>query len=110
MIKGLYPVLWGIGQIPTGHLADRIAMVHPALIALVSDPAHPSWRANALGTDRFWRDIGYAAGALVAGVLADSFGLNATVIAAAALTAASGLLAGAWISEHPGHAVATPRT
>ena len=152
VIKGLYPILWGIGQIPTGHLADRIgrkplivtgmlvqaagfvlalalldnpllagvlsavalgigtAMVYPALIASVSDHAHPSWRANALGTYRFWRDIGYAAGALVAGVLADTVGLNATVIAAAVLTAGSGLLAAAWITEHPGHRVATPRT
>jgi MFS family permease len=141
LIKGLYPILWGIGQIPTGHLADHIgrkplivtgmlvqaggfvlalvllghpllagvisaivlglgtAMVYPALIAAVSDHAHPTWRANALGTYRFWRDIGYAAGALVAGILADVFGLNATVIAAAALTAASGLLAARWISD-----------
>ncbi|MFJ3307508.1 MFS transporter [Streptomyces sp. NPDC086549] len=142
LIKGLYPLLWGIGQIPTGHLADRIgrkplivagmlvqaggfvlalalldtpllagilsavvlgigtAMVYPALIAAVSDHAHPTWRANALGTYRFWRDIGYAAGALVAGILADTFGLNATVIAAAVLTAGSGLLAARWITEH----------
>ncbi len=75
-------------------------MVYPALIASISDHAHPAWRPNALGTYRFWRDIGYAAGALVAGVLADAFGLNATVIAAAVLTAASGLLAAHWISEH----------
>ncbi|MFI1533243.1 MFS transporter [Streptomyces anandii] len=142
LIKGLYPVLWGLGQVATGHLSDRIgrkplivygmlvqaggfvlalvllerpllagivsavllglgtAMVYPALIASVSDHAHPAWRANALGTYRFWRDIGYAAGALVAGVLADALGLNATVIAAAVLTAASGLLAARWITEH----------
>ncbi|RVX39752.1 putative MFS family arabinose efflux permease [Nonomuraea polychroma] len=143
LIKGLYPILWGIGQIPTGHLADRIgrkplivygmlvqaagfvlalallerpllagilsavalgigtAMVYPALIASVSDHAHPAWRANALGTYRFWRDVGYAAGALIAGILADALGLNATVIAAAVLTAASGLLAAYWITEQP---------
>ncbi|MEI5009474.1 MFS transporter [Streptomyces sp. PmtA] len=95
LIKGLYPILWGIGQIPTGHLADRIgrkplivtgmlvqavgfvlalalldspllagvlsaaflglgtAMVYPALIASISDHAHPAWRANALGAYRF---------------------------------------------------------
>ncbi|EST19020.1 MFS transporter [Streptomyces roseochromogenus] len=142
LIKGLYPILWGLGQIPTGHLSDRIgrkplivtgmlvqatgfvlalalldtpllagvlsaialglgtAMVYPALIASVSDHAHPAWRANALGTYRFWRDIGYAAGALVAGILADALGLNATVVAAAVLTAGSGLLAAHWISEH----------
>lgn len=141
LIKGLYPILWGLGQIPTGHLADRIgrkplivtgmfvqaagfvlalalldtpllagvlsavalglgtAMVYPALISSISDHAHPAWRANALGTYRFWRDIGYAAGALVAGILADTLGLDATVIAAAVLTAASGLLAARWITD-----------
>ncbi|MFI6923992.1 MFS transporter [Nonomuraea spiralis] len=140
LIKGLYPLLWGLGQIPAGHLADRLgrkplivtgmlvqaaglvlalvlldspllagilsavalglgtAMVYPALIAAVSDHAHPAWRANALGAYRFWRDIGYAAGALVAGVLADALGLDATVVAAAVLTAASGLLAARWIA------------
>ncbi|MCZ0982627.1 MFS transporter [Streptomyces diastatochromogenes] len=76
------------------------ALVYPALIASVSDHAHPAWRANALGTYRFWRDIGYAAGALAAGLLADLLGLNATVLAAALLTAASGLLAARWITDH----------
>ncbi|MCV7151588.1 MFS transporter [Mycolicibacterium pyrenivorans] len=141
LIKGLYPLLWGLGQIPTGHLADRIgrkplivtgmfvqsfgfvlaltllawpllagitsaialgigtAMVYPALIASISDHAHPTWRANALGTYRFWRDIGYAAGALVAGIIADALNLEATVVAAAVLTALSGLLAAYWITE-----------
>ncbi|GAA2820210.1 MFS transporter [Streptomyces showdoensis] len=141
LIKGLYPLLWGFGQIPAGHLADRIgrkplivsgmlvqaagllaavalldrplfagllsavglgigtALVYPALIAAVSDRAHPSWRANALGTYRFWRDLGYAAGALLAGVLADAIGLNATILTAATLTAASGLLAARWVSD-----------
>ncbi|MGN5381902.1 MFS transporter [Streptomyces lasalocidi] len=75
------------------------ALVHPALIASISDHAHPARRANALGTYRFWRDIGYAAGAVIAGLLADAFGLDATVITAAALTAASGLLAARWITE-----------
>lgn len=142
LIKGLYPLLWGICQIPTGHLADRLgrkplivagmlvqatgfvlalvllahpllagitasaalgvgtAMVYPALLAAVSDHTHPAWRANALGTYRFWRDLGYAVGALLAGILADLVGLNATIIAAAVLTAASGLTAARWITEH----------
>ncbi|MFC9288735.1 hypothetical protein [Streptomyces sp. NPDC057052] len=68
--------------------------------AAVSDHAHPAWRANALGAYRFWRDIGYAVGALLAGVLADTLGLGTTVIAAAVLTAASGLLAARWLTEH----------
>ncbi|MDA8437932.1 MAG: MFS transporter, partial [Propionibacterium sp.] len=83
------------------------AMVYPALIASVSDHAHPAWRAKALGAYRFWRDFGYAAGALMAGILAQVLGLDATVVAAAVLTAASGLLAARWISEHH-TAVRTP--
>ena len=75
------------------------AMVYPVLIT-PSPTTPPAWRANALGTYRFWRDIGYAAGALVAGILADTLGLNATVIAAAVLTATCGLLADRWITEH----------
>lgn len=78
------------------------AMVYPALIASVSDHTQPASRANALGTYRFWRDLGYAAGALFAGVLADTLGLQTTVLAAAVLTALSGLLAARWITERPG--------
>ncbi|MFD0319316.1 MFS transporter [Streptomyces flavalbus] len=92
------PLLAGI--LSAVFLGLGTAMVYPALIASVSDHAHPTWRANALGTYRFWRDIGYAVGTLVAGVLADALGLNATVIAAAVLTGASGLLAARWITEH----------
>ncbi|MGW3233570.1 MFS transporter [Kitasatospora sp. NPDC001095] len=58
------PLLAGIVSVVLLGLGT--AMVHPALIAAVSDHAHPSRRANALGTYRFWRDIGYAAGALIA--------------------------------------------
>ena len=50
------------------------AMVYPTLIASVSDASHPSWRARSLSVYRFWRDLGYALGALSAGVLTDAFG------------------------------------
>ena len=50
------------------------AMVYPTLIAAVSDASHPSWRAGSLSVYRFWRDLGYAIGALASGVLADLFG------------------------------------
>ena len=51
------------------------AMVYPSLIAAVSDASHPSWRARSLSVYRFWRDLGYAIGALSAGLIADFFGL-----------------------------------
>jgi cyanate permease len=65
-------------------------MAYPALLAAVSDRAHPSWRASALGVYRFWRDGGYAAGAVLAGLLSDSLGVPAAIIAIAAITGLSG--------------------
>ena len=73
-------VLLGIGT----------AMVYPTLLASVGDVAHPAWRASAVGVYRFWRDLGYAVGALLAGVTADAFGLRAAVWVIAALTCVSG--------------------
>jgi MFS family permease len=69
------------------------AMVYPTLLAAIGDVAHPSWRASAVGVYRLWRDLGYAVGALVAGITADLFGLSAAVWLVAALTFLSGILA-----------------
>ena len=56
-------------------LGAGTAMVYPTLLAVIGDVAHPAWRARAVGVYRLWRDGGFAAGALLAGVLADAFGL-----------------------------------
>jgi MFS family permease len=130
VLKAVYPACWGILQIVTGPLSDRIgrrgliiwglwlqaaalaftaltgnfawwlpasallglgtAMVYPTLIAAVSDAAHPAMRARALSVYRFWRDLGYAVGALISGIIADIFGFEVAILAIAALTAASG--------------------
>lgn len=68
------------------------AMVYPSLIAAVSDASHPSWRARSLSVYRFWRDLGYAIGALSAGLVADFFGFASAVGSIAVLTFASGTL------------------
>ncbi|CDX24208.1 Major facilitator family transporter [Mesorhizobium sp. ORS 3324] len=68
------------------------AMVYPSLIAAVSDASHPSWRARSLSVYRFWRDLGYALGALSAGLIADFFGFVAAIAAIAALTFLSGAI------------------
>jgi MFS family permease len=68
------------------------AMVYPTLIAAVSDASHPSWRARALSVYRFWRDLGYAIGALCAGVIADIFGMQWAIATVAAITFASGVV------------------
>ncbi len=136
-IKAVYPVVWGVGQIITGPMADRMgrkplivwgmfvqvlghivigfaffpplasglvgsvllglgtAMVYPALLAAVSDSAHPSWRASSLGVYRFWRDIGYAVGAAMSGIVASLLGLVWAVHIAGFVTFLSGVLV--WI-------------
>ncbi|MDG4896818.1 MFS transporter [Mesorhizobium sp. WSM4976] len=68
------------------------AMVYPSLIAAVSDASHPSWRARSLSVYRFWRDLGYAIGALAAGLIADFFGFVPAIMAIAALTFLSGVI------------------
>jgi MFS family permease len=66
------------------------AMVYPTLLAAIGDVVHPSWRASAVGVYRLWRDLGYAIGALLAGLIADAFGLQAALWFVAALTFVSG--------------------
>ncbi|MGH7413372.1 MAG: MFS transporter [Candidatus Rokuibacteriota bacterium] len=68
------------------------AMVYPTLLAAITDHAHPTWRASSLGVYRFWRDLGYAVGALLSGLVADLVGLEAAIHLVAALTLASGLV------------------
>ena len=67
------------------------AMVYPALLAAVADVAAPSWRASAIGVYRLWRDLGFAAGAVVAGVGADVLGMPGAIGLVALLTALAGL-------------------
>ncbi len=128
----IYPAVWGIVQLGTGALSDRVgrkwlivggmllqgtalvamvlvrgfgpwlgtgallgigtAMVYPTLLASIGDVAHPAWRGSTVGIYRLWRDSGYAVGALLAGLLADAFGMSAAIAAIGALTAASGAL------------------
>ena len=139
MLAAIYPAVWGVAQIFTGALSDRVgrkwliasgmwvqavgiavtalaadfaafglgavllglgtAMVYPTLLAAIGDVAHPSWRASAVGVYRLWRDLGYAVGALLAGITADLFGLAAAVWVVAGLTLLSGVIAAVRMSE-----------
>jgi MFS family permease len=92
------------------------AMVYPTLLAAIGDVAHPRWRGSAVGVYRLWRDSGYAVGALLAGSLADRFGMPWAIGVVAMLTVASGLLVlmrlpetlrshDRWSSDLPGPAV-----
>jgi len=82
---------WLVGSLLLGL---GTAMVYPTLIAAVSDASHPTWRARSLSVYRFWRDLGYAIGALSAGLIADTFGLASAINAIAALTFISGAVTG----------------
>ncbi|CAN7736999.1 MULTISPECIES: MFS transporter [unclassified Variovorax] len=139
VLAAVYPAVWGVAQIFTGALSDRLgrkwfiasgmwvqaagigltaladgfggfalgavllglgtAMVYPTLLAAIGDVAHPSWRASAVGVYRFWRDLGYAVGALLAGLVADRFGLSAAIWLVAGLTFLSGVVAAMRMNE-----------
>jgi MFS family permease len=132
LVKAVYPAVWGVLQVATGPLSDRIgrrrliawgmviqaagiwltvlvptyaawlagaalqglgtAMVYPTLLAAVTDHARPTWRASSLGVYRFWRDLGYAVGALLSGIVADLVGLGAAIHLVALLTLLSGVV------------------
>jgi MFS family permease len=142
ILKAVYPAVWGILQVATGQLSDRIgrkvlivwgmwlqafaliltaftgtfaywligsvllgvgtAMVYPSLIAAVSDASHPSWRARSLSVYRFWRDLGYAIGALMSGLVADLFGLIWAIAAVGVLTFLSGAVVASTMTEKRG--------
>jgi MFS family permease len=143
IVAGVYPAVWGAGQLATGWLSDHTgrkplivlgmlvqagalallaagggaflpalgaaillgigtALVYPTLIAAVSDVAQPVERAQLVGVYRFWRDFGFVAGAVIAGIVADGLGAGWAIAFVATLTAASGLWVAltAW-ARHP---------
>jgi predicted MFS family arabinose efflux permease len=67
-------------------------MAYPTLLAAIGDVTHPSCRASAVGVYRLWRDLGYAFGAALSGVLADALGLSLAITAVAILTLISGIV------------------
>ncbi|WP_419688084.1 MFS transporter [Burkholderia theae] len=75
------------------------AMVYPSLIAAVSDASEPGWRARSLSVYRFWRDLGYAIGALSAGLMADRFGFADAILVVAVVTFASGCVVALMMRE-----------
>ena len=102
---GLFAIaaLYGFGWWFVGSVLLGIgtAMVYPCLLAAVSDAADPFWRARALSVYRFWRDLGYAIGALTAGLLATIVGFAWTIAVIGALTFLSGLIVAALMKEQP---------
>jgi MFS family permease len=90
---------WATGTVILGV---GTALVYPTLLAVIGDVAHPSWRGRAVGVYRVWRDLGYAVGAIVGGVVADFLGLHAAVWVAAAVSLVSGIVVALRMYEtHP---------
>ena len=144
-LAAIYPATWGVAQLATGALSDRIgrkglittgmwvqaaglavistssqfagfalggvllgvgtAMVYPTLLAIVGDVAPPSWRSSAVGVYRLWRDLGYVAGAIVAGVAADAIGFSGAIWLVAGLTFLSGVVVACRLTETLGRPV-----
>lgn len=75
------------------------ALVYPTLLAAIGDVAHPQWRASSVGVYRLWRDGGYAIGALLSGILADTVGFPATIAVIAGLTILSGIIVASVMKE-----------
>ncbi|MBT9560756.1 MAG: MFS transporter, partial [Myxococcales bacterium] len=98
---------WGFAT-GAALLGIGTAMVYPTLLAAIGDVAHPTWRASAVGVYRLWRDLGYAFGAVLAGVTADAFGLPAAMWLVAALTFGSGLIVAVRMRETLRRDVAVP--
>ena len=131
-IVAIYPVVWGLGQLATGKLADLLvkrsmlfwgmlmqgiaiivmvfattftefvllstllgigtAIVYPTFLAAIADYTHPGQRAQSIGVFRLWRDLGYAFGAILTGILADTFGIIYSVLVIGILTILSSVV------------------
>lgn len=93
-------VSWAGG---TMLLGIGTAMVYPTLLAVIGDVAHPVWRGRAVGIYRVWRDLGYAVGALMGGIVADLWSLRTAVWVAAAVSLCSALVVAGRMYEthHP---------
>jgi len=133
-IVAVYPVVWGLGQLVTGKIADHYnkkwmlflgmlfqgltilamimattfiqfvmlsvilgvgtAIVYPTFLAAIADNTHPQQRAESIGVFRLWRDLGYAFGAILTGVLADFISINSSIAAIGGLTLLSAVIIG----------------
>jgi MFS family permease len=131
-LVAIYPVVWGIGQLFTGKMADHYnkksmlfwgmllqglaiivlarsatffqfaamgvllgigtAVVYPTFMAAIADFTHPQQRAQSIGVFRLWRDLGYAIGAIISGIIADLFGIGYSILMIGVITLISSLI------------------
>ena len=67
-------------------------MVYPTFLATIAEHTHPLDRAKSIGIFRLWRDLGYAIGAILTGIIADLFSINAAILFIGLLTMASAMI------------------
>ena len=68
------------------------AMVYPTFLAAIAEVVHPQQRAESIGVFRLWRDLGYAVGAILTGIIADWFGINIAIIMIGLITFISSMI------------------
>ncbi|MDH5415424.1 MAG: MFS transporter [Flavobacteriaceae bacterium] len=68
------------------------ALVYPTFLSAIADATHPNQRAESIGVFRLWRDLGYAIGAIISGIIADIFGVQYAIIVIAVITILSALV------------------
>jgi len=140
IVAGIYPAIWGLGQLVTGKMADLFskkrmlfwgmsiqgsalfvmifadsflewicisavlgigtALVYPTFLASIAQCTNPIDRAQSLGVFRFWRDLGYAIGAVSTGIIADHFGINTAIFSIALVTLLSAIIIQIRFKEH----------
>ena len=131
-LVAIYPIIWGLGQLFTGKLADKwfkksmlfwgmlmqgfaiiamgfatqfyhfaalgvllgigTAVVYPTFLAAIADYTHPKQRASSIGVFRLWRDLGYAVGAVLTGIIADIWGIIPSIGVIGILTVISSFI------------------
>jgi len=92
LVAFIYATNFWMEVVSSGLLGWGTAMVYPTFLASIAENIHPSQRAESIGIFRLWRDLGYAIGALLTGIIADSFGLNGAIWTIAFLTFLSSLV------------------
>ena len=73
-------------------LGAGTALVYPTFLSAIADATHPNQRAESIGVFRLWRDLGYAVGAIVSGIIADIFGVSYAVMSIGAITILSSII------------------
>ncbi len=68
------------------------ALVYPTFLSAIAEATRPGQRAESIGVFRLWRDLGYAMGAILSGIIADLFGVEYSVLTIGIITILSAMV------------------